>query len=132
LWRRAPGTKLEIPDGLPELLPTAYTRVAVHVMETGTLSASGIQFVEQNLAQVEEAAWFSAFKRELAAELFVAAGQPDRAEEAIREAVERGLTDENWLRHCPAIEPLRQSASYRAALAMVTERAQHVRRALGI
>jgi TolB-like protein len=132
LWRHERGTKLEIPPGLPELLPTAYTRIASHVMETGTLSASGREFVEQNLAKVEEAAWFSAFKRELAAELFVASGQPERAEEAIREAVERGLMDENWLRHCPAIEPLRASKIYQTALATVTERADRARRALGL
>jgi serine/threonine-protein kinase len=132
LWRRGSAPKLQIPSGLPELLPTLYTRVALHVVETGTLSPSGLAFVEQNLAKVEEAAWFSAFKRELATELFLAANQQERAERALAEAVERGLSDENWLRHCPGIEALRSGSAYRAALATVGERAERARRALGL
>jgi serine/threonine-protein kinase len=132
LWKPDRETDLAVSEDLPALLPTAYARVAAHVLKHRSLSPQGLEFVEQNLAKVEDAAWFSAFKRELASELFLASGQKQRAELAITEAAERGLSDENWLIRCPALEPLRNTAAYEKARSIVGARAERVRKALAL
>jgi hypothetical protein len=96
----------------------------------GKLSAAGEEFVEQQLGRVEEAARFAAFKRQLGAELFGATGDVKRAQVSIHEAVDLGLVDENWMRRCPSLAPLRESAPFARALGVVAERAERVRHAL--
>jgi serine/threonine-protein kinase len=43
LWRPEFGTVLEVPVDLPELLPTAYARVAAHVIANRSLSPKGLE-----------------------------------------------------------------------------------------
>ncbi len=130
LWRGRPDPELVLPADLPDVTPTLYARIAAHVVEHGKLSAEGEAFVDRHLARAEDAAWFSAYKRELAAELFAVSGKVDRALSSLEQAVTRGLSDENWLRFCPAIEGLRGTHEFEKALAVVNERAERARHAL--
>jgi eukaryotic-like serine/threonine-protein kinase len=132
LWRGDPeafSPRAE-PDP-PEALSTVYVNVTTNVLSRRALADADRAFVEEHLARVEEAARFAAFKRQLAAELFCRAEEPKRAQVAVHEAVDLGLVDENWMRHCPALASLRCSTPFTRALEVVAERAERVRRALG-
>jgi serine/threonine-protein kinase len=120
----------ELPPDLPDMLTARYAAVAMRALASGKLSDTDLEFGEAHLAKVEDAARFAVLKRELAAELFCAAGDPKRAQVAIHEAVDIGLVDENWMRHCPALAPLRDQAPFERALGVVSERAERVRQAL--
>jgi serine/threonine-protein kinase len=128
LWRsRVDATEL---GELPDSLAAGYVRVARAAVRHRTLSGSELDFVEANLARVQDAARFASFKRQLAAELFCVTGDPKRAQVIVHEAVDAGLVDENWMRRCPSLAPLRDEAPFERALAVVSERAAKVRAAL--
>jgi eukaryotic-like serine/threonine-protein kinase len=129
LWQAEPRALVAI-EPLPTAAATDYVRVVANVLSRGSLSSEDFAFVEQHLARVEQAARFAAFKRQLAAELFCAADDTRLAQVAIHEAVDLGLVDENWMRHCPALSRLRHTTPFARALEVVAERAERVRRAL--
>lgn len=130
IWHGEGRGAFRLPPDLPDTMPSGYARVVAEVIERGALTCGAREFIDLHLTRTEDAARFAAFKRQLAAELFCAFGEHELALLATTEAVDAGLVDENWLRRCPALAPLRSGDALAAALATVTERADRVRRAL--
>ena len=130
LWSGQLSEGLSVPSDLPGTLPAEYARVTLELLGRGSFTEATRDFVEQHLARTHDAARFAAFKRQLAAELFSACGERDRALASLSEAVAAGLLDENWLRRCPALVPLHEHSAFERAVRVVAERAERVRRAL--
>ncbi len=61
---------------------------------------------------------------QMLAEVHARRGATGRALRALDSCVEGGLVDVDWLRCCPALEPLRGRGEYEAHLAVVDERAR--------
>jgi serine/threonine-protein kinase len=66
------------------------------------------------------------FHAQLRAEGFLAAGDIERALEALRAADKSGLIDILWLEHCPVLEAVRNTADYASLQTNTAARVERV------